>query len=364
MEQIAALGGHIAAQRKALGMTQEQLAAMLGVSAPAVSKWETGSSYPDITLLCPLARALETNVDTLLQFEDTLSDQQVIEAINGILEQASQGGTREAEARLQALLRQYPNCTALQFNAAAVYAGLQMLHPQADAETQNRWREAGQRLLEAVRASGNGAYWQAATVQLAGLRITAGALEEGEALLRELPERIGDPTLTWIQYFLQKEQPERARAQLQKQLYKLVSEIQTCLLALTNPKLLPEEARQLRACEAYRAVAHAFGLVDLGDGVEMGIRLRMGQTEEAAACFARYVEAVTGPAGQPDPALFAPALETARAEGRMAATPALRRMIVQSIREEPQYQALQGNPTFAAAWSRLQASLEGQGREV
>ena len=364
MEQIAALGGHIAARRKALGMTQEQLAAMLGISAPAVSKWETGSSYPDITLLCPLARALETNVDTLLQFEDTLSDQQVIEAINGILEQATQGGTREAEARLQALLRQYPNCTALQFNAAAVYAGLQMLHPQADAETQNRWREAGQRLLEAVRASGNGAYWQAATVQLAGLRITAGALEEGEALLRELPERIGDPTLTWIQYFLQKEQPERARAQLQKQLYKLVSEIQTCLLALTNPKLLPEEARQLRACEAYRAVAHAFGLVDLGDGVEMGIRLRLGQTEEAAACFARYVEAVTGPAGQPDPALFAPALETARAEGRMAATPALRRMIVQSIREEPQYQALQGNPTFAAAWSRLQASLEGQGREV
>ena len=364
MEQIAALGGHIAARRKALGMTQEQLAAMLGISAPAVSKWETGSSYPDITLLCPLARALETNVDTLLQFEDTLSDQQVIEAINGILEQATQGGTREAEARLQALLRQYPNCTALQFNAAAVYAGLQMLHPQADAQTQSRWREAGQRLLEAVRASGNGAYWQAATVQLAGLRITAGALEEGEALLRELPERIGDPTLTWIQYFLQKEQPERARAQLQKQLYKLVSEIQTCLLALTNPKLLPEEARQLRACEAYRAVAHAFGLVDLGDGVEMGIRLRMGQTEEAAACFARYVEAVTGPAGQPDPALFAPALETARAEGRMAATPALRRMIVQSIREEPQYQALQGNPTFAAAWSRLQASLEGQGREV
>ena len=45
MEQIKALGGHIAARRKALGMTQEQLAAMLGISDPAVSKWETGVSH-------------------------------------------------------------------------------------------------------------------------------------------------------------------------------------------------------------------------------------------------------------------------------------------------------------------------------
>lgn len=52
------LGAKLAALRKARGMTQEQLADQLGVSAPAVSKWETDSSYPDITLLCPLARAL------------------------------------------------------------------------------------------------------------------------------------------------------------------------------------------------------------------------------------------------------------------------------------------------------------------
>ena len=40
------LGGNIAALRRAKGLTQEQLASLLGVSAPAVSKWETGPSSP------------------------------------------------------------------------------------------------------------------------------------------------------------------------------------------------------------------------------------------------------------------------------------------------------------------------------
>lgn len=62
-------------KRKELEMTQEQVAQRLGVSAPAVNKWEKGSSYPDITLLPPLARLLETDVNTLLCFREELSDE-------------------------------------------------------------------------------------------------------------------------------------------------------------------------------------------------------------------------------------------------------------------------------------------------
>ena len=46
-------------------MTQEGLASMLGVSAQAVSKWETTDTYPDPALLIPLAEALGISLDTL-----------------------------------------------------------------------------------------------------------------------------------------------------------------------------------------------------------------------------------------------------------------------------------------------------------
>ena len=59
------IGKIIMQTRREKGMTQETLADMVGVSAAAVSKWETCASYPDITLLPPLARALGLSVDAL-----------------------------------------------------------------------------------------------------------------------------------------------------------------------------------------------------------------------------------------------------------------------------------------------------------
>ena len=55
-EALRRMGARIAARRKALGLTQKQLAARLLVSDKTVSKWELGGSCPDPALLVPLAR--------------------------------------------------------------------------------------------------------------------------------------------------------------------------------------------------------------------------------------------------------------------------------------------------------------------
>lgn len=60
------LGNFISNERKALGLTQKDLASALHVTDKAVSKWERGMSYPDVTLLEPLAAALDLTVEELM----------------------------------------------------------------------------------------------------------------------------------------------------------------------------------------------------------------------------------------------------------------------------------------------------------
>ena len=60
------LGVFIAENRKRQGLTQQQLAHRLHITDKAVSKWERGLSYPDVTLLQPLAEVFHLRVDDLL----------------------------------------------------------------------------------------------------------------------------------------------------------------------------------------------------------------------------------------------------------------------------------------------------------
>ena len=64
------IGENIRALRKARGLTQEQLAGMLGISFQAVSKWETDTNTPDLSLLPKIAKVLGTSIDQLFSEDD------------------------------------------------------------------------------------------------------------------------------------------------------------------------------------------------------------------------------------------------------------------------------------------------------
>ena len=67
------IGKIIQQKRKDAGLTQAQLADRLGVTAPAVNRWEKDLSFPDAALLAPLARCLKTDLNELFSFYDSLS---------------------------------------------------------------------------------------------------------------------------------------------------------------------------------------------------------------------------------------------------------------------------------------------------
>ena len=66
-------GAAIRALREQQRLTQSQLAEKLGVSDKAVSKWETGKGFPDISLVEPLANALRVSVPELLSGEQIVN---------------------------------------------------------------------------------------------------------------------------------------------------------------------------------------------------------------------------------------------------------------------------------------------------
>lgn len=62
-------GERISLYRRNRNFTQEELAARIGVTSQAVSKWERKQSYPDVSMLPEICRLLQVSADVLLGIE-------------------------------------------------------------------------------------------------------------------------------------------------------------------------------------------------------------------------------------------------------------------------------------------------------
>ena len=110
------IGSKIATKRKKKNITQEELAEFLGVSKPAVSKWESGQSYPDITLLPVLATYFNTSVDDLLGYEPQMSKDDVKKLYVKLSKDFYSKPFDEVYSVCKEYLKKYYSCWKLQFN--------------------------------------------------------------------------------------------------------------------------------------------------------------------------------------------------------------------------------------------------------
>ncbi len=370
------IGTKIVELRRKKGMTQEQLAAILGVSAPAVSKWETDSSCPDIALLCPLARALGTNVDTLLSFEEELSQESMGQYMNEIIRLSRQGETGAAEERLNGLLRAYPSNIPLKFCAMSALTVFDMNERQGEEETRQRWRRQKKELAQAIHDDGNPAFYLASVSMLVALALEEEDLESAEKLLRENIGKTGDFTYQWMRLYLKKGQRDQALEVLQRQTYKLVGDLRACLASLMEQELGLERHRVLEICRIMEELDGLFyiqgssGLLATAKPAKYGVKafsigssgllaevyLREGDPEKALEYLETLTEQIVGTPAAPNPLVFAPAINDRLEQAGFSRE--IKMAILQGLEKDACFAPLRGQERFDTLVRRIADNLE------
>ncbi|MBW9145187.1 helix-turn-helix domain-containing protein [Clostridium sp. CM027] len=171
--------------RKKENLTQEQVANYLNISTPAVNKWENGISCPDIALLAPLARVLKIDVNTLLAFDEELTDVEVKKLTKEVGEMASKEGLQKAFGKASDLIKKYPNCDELIYWISVVLR-IYLLGPQI--EEKDKYERKIIVWLELVATSSKEKTASMAKLELSAMYRAKKEYKKAQELLDKIPE--------------------------------------------------------------------------------------------------------------------------------------------------------------------------------
>lgn len=236
-------------RRTALGMTQEQVASYLGVSAPAVNKWEKAVTCPDITLLPALARLLGTDLNTLLSFQEELTEQEIGRFLNELAKDAQEYGAEHAFELGMEKIREYPSCGPLILNVALTLQGLFALQP-TERQVSSHTNEIEELYKRAAKSKDDRVCRQAKAM-LVSIYLNRQEYEEAEKRIDEMPDETSVLTdkKRMRANLLMKQQRWEEAAQLLE--YKLLSDLNAVqsnlwlLLELAGKEGRKEDARRL-----------------------------------------------------------------------------------------------------------------------
>lgn len=229
-------------KRKALGLTQEQVAQYLNVSIPAVSKWETGTTSPDILLLAPLARLLKIDLNTLMCFHAELSAEEIglfcAEIVKIVQSEGIEAGFSAAERKLQ----EYPRNETLLFHLTMQLDGLLAWAGRTEEEL----RPFEEKILSWYRrlaGSADAKISNSANYMLASRYIRSGNDEMAQETLDLMPDRndltayMADKLMLQVEIDRHCGRLEEASERLQRELLKQLQKVQLLLWKMVDMEL-------------------------------------------------------------------------------------------------------------------------------
>lgn len=230
-------------KRKALGFTQEEVAECLGVSAPAVNKWESGKSYPDITMLPALARLLKTDANSLLSFEEELTKEKEAQFLNRASELLEKEGYKAAYNMLTEKMKEYPGSYGFICNGALLLEG--GLFYSGEEEERERYLAEIEQLYRKVMESGDLEVKGQAANMLVSKHIQRKEYDEAQSLLDQFPDITFPKKRLEINLLKAKGEHEKAAREMEEQLLKEASDIYSRLLVMWE--MAKEEKDEKRA---------------------------------------------------------------------------------------------------------------------
>lgn len=281
---VETFGKRICRLRKLANMTQRELANLLGISESAVCKWETDSSMPDIMLLTPLARALHTDLNTLLAYEEMLS----LEKVKEFADAAEKIGQTNAEMlHWRKCLQEYPNSELLKMACVKRLMKLQVQRI-ATKEQVLLMEELLLKLCESEEAEVR----SEAQRYLASFYITSQRYEEAENILATLSDFDFNARHLKALLLCEKKEYEAGRKEAEQFWFECVQNALICLSRLAGTAVAMKENEKERIyAEMMCRMEKELGIPFYRGATQLiEYYLRSGEEEKAAKCFEEYAE--------------------------------------------------------------------------
>ncbi len=115
------LGQVLTKKRRRLGITQDELALYMGVSKAAVSKWETGTTYTDITLLPRLAGYFHISIDELMGYTPQMTREEIRKLYRQLSEEFASQPIGQVLVHCREIAEKYASCFPLLYQIGSLY---------------------------------------------------------------------------------------------------------------------------------------------------------------------------------------------------------------------------------------------------
>lgn len=278
--------------RKQKNLTQQEVADRLGVTDKAVSKWENGGSYPDITLLPALARIFGQTVDSLLSSDEEPDREEMNRLEHECAARFTDGDFAGALEHCRKTAEKYPENRELSLRVGTVIP----CFLTGEEEEQREALELSDRLLETAMRSDEPAIRDSARQMLATNRMRENRYDEAEKLLNGIPRSEAHPEGLLPAVYLLQGKLDEAELLQQRNLLKSVLQAESSLGSLISVALRRKRNEDaLKLVKMQEALTELFSIQEFfgiqNEQAYAGIDAAMEKKEETLLHLKRYLEA-------------------------------------------------------------------------